>query len=182
MVEDDGAFVLRRYVHGAAFEGREITKHEQYTQRGLIAELFGYQLWSTEFLPQLVQQAAQIVRRDVTPGFVATELIVWRNDHKLVRPGYTTLQELIGTALSAERQRRGTLLEHALDNSATAALAQLIARDDTLSELAVLRQDAKDFRWRQMAHERQKRAMLDPLYQIATALVPQLGISQQNLL
>jgi Domain of unknown function (DUF4158) len=178
MVEDDCAFVLSRYFHGEAFEGREITNHEHYTQRGLIAELFGYQLRSTEFLPQLVQQAAQIVRRDVTPGFVATELIVWLNDHKIVRPGYTTLQELIGKALSAERQRLGTLLEHALDDSAKAALAQLIARDDTLSELAVLRQDAKDFRWRQMAHERQKRAMLDPLYQIAKALVPQLGISQ----
>jgi len=182
MVEDDCAFVLSRYFHGETFAGREITNHEHYTQRGLIAELFGYQLWSTEFLPPLEQQSAQIVRRDVTPGFVATELIVWLNDHKIVRPGYTTLQELIGKALSAERQRLGTLVEHVLDNSAKAALAQLIARDDTLSELAVLRQDAKDFRWRQMAHERQKRALLDPLYQIAKALAPQLGILQQNLL
>jgi TnpA family transposase len=182
MVEDDCAFVLSRYFHGEAFAGREITNHEHYTQRGLIAELFGYQRWSTAFLPSLVQQAAQIVRRDVTPGFVSTELIVWLNDHKIVRPGYTTLQELIGKALSAERQRLGTLVEHALDDSAKAALAHLIARDDTLSELAVLRQEAKDFRWRQMAHERQKRALLDPLYQIAKALVPQLGISQQNLL
>jgi TnpA family transposase len=182
MVEDDCAFVLSRYFHGEAFERKEITDHEHYTQRGLIAELFGYRLWSTEFLPQLVQQAAQIVRRDVTPGFVATELIVWLNEHTIVRPGYTTLQDLIAKALSAERQRLGTLLEHALDDRAKAALAQLIARDDTLSELAVLRQDAKDFRWRQMAHERQKRALLDPLDAIAKALLPTLGLSQQNLL
>jgi uncharacterized protein YukE len=68
-----------------------------------------------------------------------------------------------------------------LDDRAKAALAHLIARDDTLSALAVLRQDAKDFRWRQMAREREKRALLDPVYQIAKALVPTLGISQQNL-
>lgn len=147
----------------------------------MIAELFGYQLWSTEFQPQLVQQAVQIVRRDVTPGFVAAELIVWLNEHKIVRPGYTTLHELIANALSEERRRLGDLLVHALDESAEATLAQLIACDNTLSELAVLRQDAKDFRWRQMAHERQKRAILDPLYTIAKALVPKLGISQQNL-
>ena len=182
MVEDDGAFVLSRYFHGEPFERKEITNHEHYTQRGLIADLFGYRLWSTEFLPQLGQQAAQIMRRDVTPGYVATELIVWLNEHQIVRPGYTALQDLIGTALSAERQRLGNLLEHALDASATAALAQLITRDDTLSDLAVLRQDAKDFRWRQMAHERGKRAMLDPLYQVAKALLPTLGISHQNLL
>jgi len=181
MVEDDCAFVLSRYFHGEAFERKEVTAHEHYTQRGLIADLFGYRLWSTAFLPQLVQQAAQIMRRDVTPGFVATELIVWLNDHTIVRPGYTALQDLIAKALSAERQRLGTLLEHALDDRAKAALAQLIARDDTLSALAVLRQDAKDFRWRQMANERQKRAMLDPLYTIAKALLPTLGISQQNL-
>jgi len=182
MVEDDCAFVLSRYFHGEPFERKEITDHEHYTQRGLIADLFGYRLWSTEFLPHLVQQAAQIMRRDVTPGFVATELIVWLNEHKTVRPGYTALQELIGKALSAERQRLGNLLEHALDDNAKAALARLIARDDTLSELAVLRQDAKDFRWRQMAHERQKRALLDPLYTIAKTLLPTLGISHQNVL
>ena len=66
--------------------------------------------------------------------------------------------------------------------TAKAALAQLIARDDTLSDLAVLRQDAENFRWRQMAHERPKRAMLGPLYTIAKAVLPTLGISQQNLL
>jgi Domain of unknown function (DUF4158) len=52
-----------------------------------------------------VQQAAQIVRRDVTPGFVAAELIVWLNEHKIVRPGYTTLQELIGKADSRRHAR-----------------------------------------------------------------------------
>jgi hypothetical protein len=110
MVEDDCAFVLSRYFQGEAFERKDVTDHEHYTRRGLIADLFGYHLWSMEFLPQLGQHAAQIMRRDVTPGFVAAELIVWLKEHQIVRPRYTTLQELIGTALAAERQRLGTLL------------------------------------------------------------------------
>ncbi|MCB0231579.1 MAG: Tn3 family transposase, partial [Anaerolineae bacterium] len=101
---------------------------------------------------------------------------------KIIRPGYTTVQELISETLSAERRRLGGLLAQALDDTATAALAQLLMRDSTLSELAVLRQDAKDFGWRQMAREREKRAMLEPLHRIAKALLPTLGISQQNLL
>ena len=84
-----------------------------------------------DFLPQLVQQAAQIVRRDVTPGFIVAELIAYLNEHKIVRPGYTTLQDLISEALSAERLRLGGLLEEVLDDAATAALAQLLVRDDT---------------------------------------------------
>lgn len=98
--EDDCAFVLSRYYNDQAFSPIAITKHEHYTQRALIAELFGYQLWSADFLPQLTQQATQIVRRDVTPGFIAAELIIWLNEHKIVRPGYTTLQELISGELS----------------------------------------------------------------------------------
>ena len=180
--EDDITFVLSRYYNDQAFTPIVITKHEHYTQRALIAELFGYRLWSADFLPQLAQQASQIVRRDVTPGFIATELIVWLNEHKIVRPGYTTLQELISRELSTERHRLGQLLGEMLDDMSRAALDQLLARDDTLSELTALRQDAKDFRWKQMAREREKRAKLEPLYRIAKTVLLKLAISQQNLL
>jgi Transposase and inactivated derivatives, TnpA family len=180
-VDDDLAFVLTRYFHGEAFENKTITKHEHYTQRERIAELFGYRPWTADLLPQLAQQATQIARRDVTPGFVAAELIVWLNEHKIIRPGYTTLQELVSATLSTERRRLGDLLAEALDDAAQAALAQLLVRDNTLSELAVLRQDAKDFGWRQMAHEREKRSTLEPLHAIAKTLLPKLGISQQNV-
>jgi hypothetical protein len=74
-VEDDRTFVLSHYFNGEMFEPKVISKHEHYTQRTLIAEQFGYRLWSADYLPQLAQQAAQIVRRDVTPGFIVAELI-----------------------------------------------------------------------------------------------------------
>ena len=169
------AILIFANLSGALEEGH-------FAKRVLIAVLFGYRLWSAEFLPPLVQQAAQIVRRDVTPGFIVAELIAYLNEHKIIRPGYTTFQDLISEALSAERLRLGSLLEEVLDEAAKAALAQLLVRDDTLSELAALKQDAKDFGWRQMAQEREKRAKLEPLYRIAKALLPKLGISQQNLL
>ena len=181
-VEHDCAFVLSRYFHGESFEHKPISKHEHYTQREWIADLFGYRPWAAEFLAQLAQQAAQTVRRDVMPGFVAAELIVWLNEHKIIRPGYTTLQELVSEALSAERRRLAGLLSEVLDESAKAALGRLLVRDDTLSQLAALKQDAKDFGWRQMAREREKRATLEPLHRIAKALLPKLGVSQQNLL
>ena len=125
-VQDDRAFVLSRYFSGCTFEPRTITKHEHFAQRAMIAELFAYQLWSADFLQQLRQQANQIVRRDVTPGFIVAELIAYLNGHKIVRPGYTTLQTLINEALSAERGRLGSLLADVLDEAARNALAQLL--------------------------------------------------------
>ncbi|HET9642805.1 MAG TPA: DUF4158 domain-containing protein, partial [Burkholderiaceae bacterium] len=166
-VQDDLAFVLSRYFKDESFEPRAVTKHEHYAQRALIARLFGYRLWTSEFLEQLGQQAAQIVRRDVTPSFVVAELIAYLNAHKVERPGYTRLQRVIGEALSAERRRLADLLAAHLDTPTTELLAQLLVRDDTLSELAALKQDAKDFGWRQMVREREKRATLEPLYRTA---------------
>ncbi len=180
-VQEDSTFVLTRYFNDQAFEPQAITKHEHYTQRAMIAELFGYRLWSADFFPQLAQQLARIVRRDVTLGFVVAELIAYLNAHKIVRPGYTTLQTLISEALSAERRRLGGLLAEVLDATAKAALAELLVRNDTLSELAALKQDAKHFGWRQMAQEREKRVTLEPLYRIAKTLLPKLAISRQNL-
>lgn len=181
-VEDDCAFVLSRYFIGNVFERKPITNHEHYTQRGQIAELFGYRLWTSDFLPLLAHQVESIVRRDVSPGFIAAELLLWLNEHKIIRPGYTTLQELISETLSAERRRLSGLLAEILDDEAKAKLDQLLVRDDTLSQLAALKQDAKNFGWRQMTREREKRAMLEPLHRIAKALLPKLDVSQQNLL
>ena len=180
-VEDDCAFVLSRYFQGEAFETKQISKHEHYSQRGKIAALFGYQPWASSYLPSLEHQASLIVRRDVTPNFVAAELIVWLNEQKIIRPGYTTLQALVSEVLSAERRRLGALLAQVLDEPAKTSLSQLLVRDDTLSQLAALKQDAKDFGWRQMARERDKRTLLAPLHGIAKGLLPKLGISQQNL-
>lgn len=78
--------------------------------------------------------------------------------------------------------RPGGLLAEVLDDVDRAALAQLLVRDDSLSQLAALKQDAKDFGWRQMIREREKRALLAPLHAIAKALLPRPGISQQKLL
>uniref|UniRef100_UPI001F01227C Tn3 family transposase n=1 Tax=Xenorhabdus sp. Sc-CR9 TaxID=2584468 RepID=UPI001F01227C len=180
-VREDCTFVISRYFHDELFGEELITKHERYTQREQITQLFSYQSWSGKLLPQFAQHAAHVVRRDAAPGFVAAELVIWLNQNKIVRPGYTTLQDLVSQALSAERQRLENILADVLDETVITLLDQLLVRDDTLSQLAVLRQDAKDFGWRQMAREREKRTTLKPLYNIFRVLEPRLGISQQSL-
>ena len=54
-------------------------------------------------------------------------------------------------------------------------------REETLSELAEVKQDAKNFGYRMMALEREKRAALAPLYRVAKDTVPRLEVSQQNV-
>ena len=181
-VPDDCSLVLSRYFPGESLPDKSPTKHERYAQREKICALYGYRPWSSALSSALEQQAARIIHRDVTPGFVATELIIWLNAQKIIRPGYTTLQELVSRMLSDERQRLGRILMERLDDATIDGLNTLIERDDTLSRLAILRQDARDFGWRQMVQEREKRAILAPLHRKACDILPALNISQQNLL
>jgi len=83
--------------------------------------------------------------RDVTPAFILAERIALLRQEKMVRPGYNTLQAVISEALSAERRRLSAVVEKVLDRNAKAALKQLLVRDDALSELAEVQQDAKNF-------------------------------------
>ena len=181
MPPEDIAFILQRYFPGITLTPRPVREHEYYAQRHAIAHLFGFHLWSAAHRPRLVEKAIQLARRDVTATFILTELIVFLNAEKIVRPGYTTLQTIIGDALTAERCRVEQLVEETLDETTRAALDQPIVREDTLSELAAIKQDAKHFGYRMMVLERHKRAPLEPLYRLAKALLPKLAISQQNL-
>ena len=181
-VADDCAFVTSRYFLDQTVELLPISKHERYAQRDGITALSDYQPWSSTWLPWLTSRAAQLARRDVTPSFVALELVAALGERKIIRPGYTTLQEIVSKALADERRRLGSLLDGLLDEPLKAALGQLLMHENTLSELAVLKQDAKNFGHQHMTRERDKRAMLAPLHHASKELLPRLEISRQNLL
>lgn len=178
---EDVTFLLQRYFPGETPTADPLSIKEYYAQRREIVALFGYRLWTDNDLPTLRDKAELLARTDVTPTFLLAELLVFLIGQRIVRPGYSTLQTIIRDALRAERERVEQLVETALTDTTREALQQLLVREDTLSDLAALKQDAKSFRYRQMGLERQKRLTLEPLYAIAKALLPNLGLSQLNI-
>lgn len=130
----------------------------------------------------MYQQAAQIVQIDITPRFIALELISFLKKQKIIRPGYSTLQKIISTTLSKERHRLYLLITKTIDEPTKSSFKKLLQHDDSLSELAVLKQDAKNFKFGMMALERKKRDILQPFYQLAKQILPKFNISKQNIL
>ena len=123
----------------------------------------------------------KIVLRDVNPKFVVMELLDFFQEKKVVRPGHTTLQTIVRDALNTERKRLGNLMDMALKENEKVALRQLLLEEETLSGLAVLKQDAKDFKARMMTTERDKLEMIKPIFLIAKTLLPCLNLSKQNI-
>jgi len=179
--QEDLDFLIARYFPGRSFTPRPLRPAEQYAQRKEIVKLFGYRQWSDECHLPLAEKASQLALRDVTPAYIVAELLAFLKHEKRIRPAYTTLQAIVSKALTAERQRLGALIEGALDAPIKEALQELLIREDGLSELAAIKQDAKHFKYKMMVLERQKRMTLEPLYRVAKSLLPSLAVSQQNL-
>ena len=178
---EDMEFLIQRYFPGQTLRNQQVSDNDRYLPRKEIAALFGFRLWSDENLPVLRNKAILLARTDVSPTFLLAELMVFLIGQRIVRPGYTTLQNLITNALVVERERLELLVESVLTDASREALQQLLVRENTLSDLAAIQQDAKSFRYRQMCLERQKQLTLAPLYAIAKALLPNLDLSQLNI-
>ena len=178
---EDMTFILHQYFPDQSWEAMLITKHEYYTQCQAITALFGYRLWSKDFETDVRNQAAHIISRDINPQFVMMELLGFLQVKKIVRPRYTTLQIIVRDTLNTERNRLSRLIHEALQEEDKVVLQKLLVEEGILSGLAVLKQDAKDFKARMMITEREKLAMVKPLYQRVKTLLPQLKLSQQNI-
>ena len=177
---DDIEFLRKRYFPRDAVALGPLRRSERYAQRAEIADFFGYRIWSEADRPALIEMASLLAKRDVTPTFILIEILAFLKAQKIVRPGYSALQAIVSGVLVAERGRLAQLIDKGLDAATRAALQELLVREDTVSELAALKQDAKHFGYQMMVAEREKQATLAPLYKAARAILPELGISQQN--
>lgn len=182
-VQDDINFVMQEYFPEQFFHPTLITKHQYYAQCHAIASHFGYQMWSKEFEPLLIDTAKQILRRDISPQFIVIELLAFMQEKKIMRPGYTTLQVIVRNALNTERNRLRAILQESLTEANKADLKKLLfeKEDETLSGLADLKHDTQDFKSRMISAERDKLISIKPLYLLAQSLLPKLNLSHQNM-
>lgn len=183
-VQEDIDFIMQEYFPEQQFHPTPISKHQYYAQCHVITKHFGYQSWSNEFEPLLSAQVEQILRRDVSPQFIVIELLAFMQEKKILRPGYTTLQTIVSKVLNTERNRLGVILQQSLTVEDKSALQKLLfeKETETLSGLADLKQDTKDFKSRMIGAEREKLLSIKPLFQLTKSLLPQLNLSQQNII
>ena len=159
----DLQFVIQHYFSGKHFTKRHITKYENYAQQTAIIELFNYKPWSKQLIKLLQQKITQIIQQDVSPSFIVTELVSFLKQQQIIRPKYTVFQTIVSEALATERNRLSKILTELLSDVDLNMLKTLLVKKDTLSSLAALKQDAKNFNYSMMTMECQKQKTLKPL-------------------
>ena len=178
---EDCLFIMQQYFSNQQPEQNTISKYEYYTQCRAITELFGYRLWSKTHQQLLYSHAAKVLLRDTNPQFIAMELLSYLQIQKITRPGYTTLQTIVSAVINIERKRLTDVIRNYLTTEDKNILQVLLVEESTLSKLASIKQDAKDFKAYMIIDERKKMEILQPVYQITKRLLPNLKLSQQNM-
>lgn len=143
---EDCRFIMQQYFSNQQLEQNTISKYEYYTQCRTITELFGYRLWDKSHQQLLYSHAAKVLLRDTNPQFIAMELLSYLQIQKIIRPGYTTLQTIVSAVINIERRRLADVIRNYLTTEDKNILQALLIEESTLSKLAAIKQDAKDFK------------------------------------
>ena len=180
-VEEDVRYLQDHYFSTTPFHAEEISKVTRLKQQRVILALCNYRHCDAAARQQLAIKARQAARICAKPVYVFRELWHFLTTQRLVAPGYTVLQELIGQALTAEQQRLITVVRAHLQPSDIAAFQRLLEEAPGLYAITQLTHDPKDFSASEIKREIQRGSQLRPLYTLATRVVPALQISNESL-
>ena len=105
-VTGDLEHILRRYFPARDIaEIKVLSKPTRLEQQQGILNLFDYQLCDAAAKSELEQKAQRVAMLSTQPIFILREALQYLTNQRIVVPGYTYLQDMVGRAVSGERQR-----------------------------------------------------------------------------
>jgi hypothetical protein len=108
-------------------------------------------------------------------------VLQYLENHRIVIPGYTFLQDMVGRVVTGERRRITQLLDEALTPTMEKQLARLLEADNGMYRISLLKHEPKDFSYKQMQQEVARRKFFQPLYEFAHTFLVTTGISNESV-
>jgi TnpA family transposase len=181
-VLDDLRHILRCY-----FPERDpatikpLSKPTRLEQQQIILKLFNYRLCDLTAKEELEQKAQRGAMLSTQPIYILREALQYLENHRIVIPGYTFLQDMVSRAVTGERRRITQLLDEALTPTMEKQLAKLLEADDGMYHISVLKREPKDFSYKEMRQEAARRKFFQPLYEFAHTFLMTTGISNESV-
>ena len=178
---DDIQFIRERYFPSVLVANPDITKVTRLKQQRLILKLSGYREWISReqsTLEAFARKAATVCSK---PIYVFRELIDHLAKKRIVAPGYSTMQDIVGGALAHEQRRLATIVNDHIDPPAKEALDLLLENPQGLHAITLLKRDPKDFSNQEIRREAGRHQEMQSLYELSQRLLPQLNISKENI-
>jgi hypothetical protein len=174
-------YVQRIYFPDYTLVDLDITKVTRLKHQGFILELLQYRVCGKEERRQMRIKAQQLAQISSRPIYVFRELMAYLTRQRLIAPGYTVMQEMIGDVLQREKERLIDIAKSHLTDDAVTALDNLLANPRGLYEITRIKREPKDFSIKEINEEIWRGEKIKPLYAVAQAVLPRLDISNESI-
>lgn len=182
MVLDDLRYIIEYYFPQRDLASiKALSKPTRLQQQQIILKLFDYRLCDSVIKEELEQKAQRIARLSTQPIYILREALQHLSNQRVVAPGYTFLQDLVGRSVTAERKRITHLLGQALTPSLTKQLDALLQADETVYRISALKREPKDFSYKELRQEVERRKFFQPLYEFAQTFLITTGLSNESV-
>lgn len=146
-----------------------------------ILKLFDYKICTTEIRQQIEALVSELVSIDNDPIFIFKEVVRYLQKNRVIIPGYTILQELIGKAITVEEKRLAALLNKFIKKDIRLKLDKLLETNNNIHEVTHLKKELRSFGYKEMQAEIIKLKQIEDLYHVSKVFLPQLGISNSSI-
>lgn len=186
------------YAHEAVFDDLERLRHRYFPardnaeikalskptrleQQQVILKLFSYQFCDAAAKSELEQKAQRVAMLSTQPIFILREALQYLTNQRIVAPGYTYLQDMIGRTVSGERRRITHLLGQALTSAVEQQLEALLQADEGMYRISILKHEPKDFSYGELRHEVGRRKFFQQLHEFGQTFLASAGLSNESV-
>jgi Domain of unknown function (DUF4158)/Tn3 transposase DDE domain len=180
-VKGDVAFILHHYFPDEPFPKKQIPKNQHYINRRQLISKYGLKEPDGKFQDRLMKEAKVLARRHSLSRYVLDGLLVYCQQHNVIRPAYSRFQVIVSNALQEERHRLAGKLRGHADKELSVLLDKLLENDDLFYNLTLIKKDQKNFTTTEIKKTIAKQQLVIRLYKKSLTLIPLLEISEQNI-
>lgn len=168
--------VMERYFPQKPYPKSLPEKYTKIRIENKVLELCGYQRLTGDIKEKIIRELEVVASRHPRQRQLCKELFNSFVKHRVAIPGYTTLQNIVSRAWNTERKRLiQSYLRHSHKNQRKTVLSLLDKTNDSYQIISI-KQDMKGFNTHELWRELEKQERLRPIFDIARAVLPQIGL------
>ena len=175
------------HIRGRYFPTRDLaeikglSKPTRLEQQYIILKLFDYQGCDVVAKAELEQKAQQAAMLSTQPIFILRNALQYLTHQRIVAPGDTYLQDMVGRVVSGARRRITDLLGYALTPAIEQQLEALLQADEGMYRISVLKPEPKDFSYGELRQEVARRKFFQPLYEFGQIFLASAGLPNESV-
>lgn len=180
-VNADVKYIQAQYFPTFEVADYEPAKNTRLKHQKIILALCNYQQCDDTARQTLLAKAQQAVKVCGKPIYIFRELLRYLASERLVVPGYSFLQDIVGQSIGTEQDRIATRVKRQLSPTDTDTLNQLVEDAPGLYEITQLKREPRGFSLNEIKLEISRCEQIQGLYNLTKTLLLELEISRESI-